>query len=400
MAGYEQALSAVSQEPPEVRAQEVPVAAGDQRELGRRIWSAVGGFLSWVLRLPWQVLHLSVGTVTLLVALAWASTVPVVQWVVLGYLLHVSAQATQRNRPWPWLPGAWTAGWWGWTLMALALTALPLWIGALILEEAHWVWPQGEPQAQLQQALQLGVWVYGAFWLIVAGLVCWIRPQTFAQVRDHVWQLCFGHLPRLWYLGFRGWLGAALWLVVPVSVMVWGAQVSLAQPSEEALSTGQLVSLLGMLLLAFVVVQVVVIQTRFAHARQMRVFWQWGQARRCFAQAPLAWWLGISLLLTLALPLYVFKLAVIPQDAAWLPGVLFIVMALPGRWVCGWALGRSLHRSQPRRWLWRWLARVGLVPVALVYALVVYLSQYAVWHGLWGLYEQHALLLPIPTIGH
>jgi hypothetical protein len=37
-----------------------------------------------------------------------------------------------------------------------------------------------------------------------------------------------------------------------------------------------------------------------------------------------------------------------------------------------------------------------MVPVATVYALVVFLTQYTGWHGVLGLYERHAFLLPVP----
>jgi hypothetical protein len=33
------------------------------------------------------------------------------------------------------------------------------------------------------------------------------------------------------------------------------------------------------------------------------------------------------------------------------------------------------------------------------YVLIVFFSQFTVWHGVWGMYEQHAFLLPVPFLG-
>jgi hypothetical protein len=39
-----------------------------------------------------------------------------------------------------------------------------------------------------------------------------------------------------------------------------------------------------------------------------------------------------------------------------------------------------------------------LVPVAVAYAYLVFLTQFTSWHGIWSLYTQHAFLLPLPPI--
>ena len=40
-----------------------------------------------------------------------------------------------------------------------------------------------------------------------------------------------------------------------------------------------------------------------------------------------------------------------------------------------------------------------MLPVAAAYVLVVFLSPFVIWHGVWGMYEQHAFLLPVPFLG-
>jgi hypothetical protein len=78
---------------------------------------------------------------------------------------------------------------------------------------------------------------------------------------------------------------------------------------------------------------------------------------------------------------------------------VFLGFIYPARVLTGWAYGRSLRREPPRHWFFRWTGRLAMLPVALFYVLVVFLSQYTAWRGIWSLYEQHAFLLPVPFLG-
>ena len=64
----------------------------------------------------------------------------------------------------------------------------------------------------------------------------------------------------------------------------------------------------------------------------------------------------------------------------------------------GWATHRALRREGPRHWTARWLGRLAILPVALAYALVVYLTPYLSWNGARSLLEQHAFLVPAPLM--
>ncbi len=39
-----------------------------------------------------------------------------------------------------------------------------------------------------------------------------------------------------------------------------------------------------------------------------------------------------------------------------------------------------------------------MVPVVAIYVVVVYFTQYLSWYGHLSLYEQHALLVPVPFL--
>jgi hypothetical protein len=103
--------------------------------------------------------------------------------------------------------------------------------------------------------------------------------------------------------------------------------------------------------------------------------------------------------LLFALPLYLLKIEVVPKEAAWLPGLVFIAFILPARLLTGWAMGRAARRRTPKHWFFRWTGRLPFVPAAAFYVLIVFFTQYTSWHGVWSLYEQHAFLVPVPFFG-
>ena len=98
------------------------------------------------------------------------------------------------------------------------------------------------------------------------------------------------------------------------------------------------------------------------------------------------------------MPLYLLKIEMIPREAAWLPSLVFVIFLAPAHTLVGWAYSRSRRREQPRHWFFRVLGRLAIIVVALFYVLVVFLSQYTSWGGLWSVYEQHAFLLPVPFL--
>ena len=121
--------------------------------------------------------------------------------------------------------------------------------------------------------------------------------------------------------------------------------------------------------------------------------------RARFKRAPWAFAVALALTFTAALPLYLLKIEMIPRETAWLPGLVFLAFIFPARLLTGWAYSRSSRRERPRHWFFRWTGRLALLPVVGVYVLIVFLSQYTAWRGVWSLYEQHAFLLPVPFLG-
>jgi hypothetical protein len=152
-------------------------------------------------------------------------------------------------------------------------------------------------------------------------------------------------------------------------------------------------------MLAPVVMLLPFLQTRFAAENRFAALFEVRAVRRLFTQAPLAFWLALLTTLLFALPLYLLMIEALPHEVTWLPSIIFVLFLLPARLLCGWAYARATMRDRPRWWLSRWLARAGMLPLALTYALFVWLSQYLLWHGVFSLYHQHAFLVPVPFFG-
>ena len=121
-----------------------------------------------------------------------------------------------------------------------------------------------------------------------------------------------------------------------------------------------------------------------------------GDVRRRFRRAPWTSAAAMGLLLVLALPLNLLKIEMIPREAAWLPGMIFVLFAIPARLALGKAYAWGERRTTPRRFYHVWPARLFVIGLSLAFVFVTYLSQTTAWYGRMSLYEQHAVLFPVP----
>ena len=213
------------------------------------------------------------------------------------------------------------------------------------------------------------------------------RGGAYGRARDAVCDFILGlRLPYYFWLGLRGLAGGLVWLVVPITLLAAGRR---APP----------LGFLGGLLLVVVLVYLPFLQTRFAAENRFGALFEVRGVRALFRRAPLAFWLALVVTLAFAVPLYLLKIEIIPREAAWLPSLVFVVFTLPARMITGWACGYAAHRPRNRHWFFRLISRLAMLPVAAIYAIVVYFTQFTSWHGIYSLYEQHAFLLPVPFLG-
>src|SRR5262249_6827442 len=151
---------------------------------------------------------------------------------------------------------------------------------------------------------------------LLAPLVLLIRiieGGYYTRCRDAVWQFVQpGQLLACAWMGLRGFAGAFLWLVLPISLLALGRVV----PPVRFLRAW---------LLAIVLVFLPFAQIHFAARNDLRAFADFRGVWRVWDKAPWACTVALIVTLAFALPLYALKLEMIPREVAWLPSLVFIV---------------------------------------------------------------------------
>ena len=368
----------------------------------RRFWRMLASRTS-------AALEWTFGTLSLVVALAVLATIPVVQLLSLGYLLEVSGRVARLGRVREGLAvGTVKAAVLGRIAVGVSILMIPLWIASSLRFSARLIDPEsraarGWGAALVVLSVLVLVQIVSAMLrggrirhflipLPIKSLRLALEPGAYQRARDEVCDFLIGlRLPYYFWLGLRGFVGAAAWLVVPVSM--------LAAASRLRPPAGALVGLIGGALLALVLVHLPFLQARFAEERRLGAMFELRALRRRFTRAPLAFFVALAFTLVLALPLYLLKIEIVPREAAWLPSLMFVVSIFPARVLTGWALARANKRERPRLWLWRWTSRLAMLPLVAAYVFLVYFTQYLSWYGVWSLYEQHAFLVPAPFLG-
>ncbi len=156
--------------------------------------------------------------------------------------------------------------------------------------------------------------------------------------------------------------------------------------------------LLGTLSLAVVVAYLPFMQAHFAAENRLVAMFEVGRVRRAFHRAPLAFLIAMFCTLAFAVPLYLLKIEFLPSELTWLPGIVFVGFMYPARLITGWAMARGRRREQPRFFLIHLLTRLGQIPVGLAFSLIILATPYLLWYGKWSLFEQHAFLVPAPFL--
>lgn len=344
------------------------------------------------------------GVVALVVGLAVLATAPLLQIASLGYLLESSARVARSGRL--------REGFWGirqaarvggavgvvWLMLLLPRYLASLWSDALLID------PRSDASRGLGVATLLAslwvvwhasaaVWRGGRFWHFL-----WPRPIGFiveASRRGEAWgrlkrafaQVSGREIAGVFAQGVRGALVAICWLLIPTALLARGAE----EPGA---------ALVGIALLGVVALYLPILQVRAAATRKFRQGFNlvavWRDARR----APIAHLIATVATLALSVPLYLLKIEQPLPELYWLPNVVFVAAVWPSRLIAGWAAGRALGlRGGWVRAGVRWFSLLALLaPIGLVYAAIVFLTQYAAWYGADSLLQQHAFLLPAPFL--
>ena len=233
------------------------------------------------------------------------------------------------------------------------------------------------------------------FWLHIArlDLTDVLKTALFGAPPETTWGVLFQALPGVFIgavVASVALIGGLAWLLIPTAIFA---------VNDDADGPQVGAAMIGGFLLAMTLSWMPFLQARFATEQRLRSMFHLRTIRRLFKHAPLAWLLAIAVVYVLALPLYLLKVALLPQDAYWLITLIFIASIYPAKVVAGWAYHRAVQREAAGElswWVWRWLARLGMVPLLGAFAFLLYFTQFIGAHGSAGLFEHHAFLLPWP----
>ena len=356
-------------------------------------------FIGWAI-------SMSFGIVTLILALAILSAIPIVNFMVLGYLLEVEGRVARSGRfrdAFPLLPLAPRVGG---IVLGIWIWLAPLRFIAWAAADARLIAPGSPADLGWQLALRIAmviVTVHLCLSLARGGrLSCFFRPlknllwlrkqwksggywnRAEQAVRDFLAQF-----PRTDYFwkGLKGWIGAALWLVIPTALFA-----AANKPNGGA----AIVSIIGGILLSVVLAWVPFLQARFAAEGRMNAFKELRTIREMYRRAPLCWALAAIVTYAMSFPLFFATIVLPPQDALWLVTPIFIISIYPARVLTGWAYYQAAVR-QTRAWFsLRFVTGLILMPVLMFYTFILFFTQFIGSSGKLVLFQHHALLLPVP----
>lgn len=344
------------------------------------------------------------GVASLILGLSILAALPLLQFLSMGYLLEASGRVASSGRLRDGLIGVRKAARVGSSVTGIWLMLWPAWLVQSYASSAELIDPGGPVARGWRRAafivislfllhiflatarggrLRYYLWPFGnPLWMIRRLR----RGGLYTEARDGLWTFTVSlHLPRYFRLGLLGFLGTVVWILPPAFLIAAGAKTPV-------------LGVIGMILLAIIVPFLPFLQVHYAVQGRISAMFSRCVVREHFRRAPWAFAFALMVLLVASIPLYLLKLEMIPREAAWLPSLVFVIFLAPARLLTGWAYSRSLRRERPRHWFFRILGRLAIVPVALLYVLVVFLSQYTSWAGVGSLYEQHAFLMPAPFL--
>jgi hypothetical protein len=363
-----------------------------------------------------------VGMSTLTAGLAALSSVPILQFISLGYLFDATGRIARSGRFRDGFIGYRSAARVGTVAIGLWLTLIPIRLFANFSHSALVVDPGGNPAIVLRFVLAIvtialslhatvAVYCGGRLrdffypFLIPYSILSlvwrresmrnWFPPVRiwsdfrggilYQSAAERLWAFIeqLKLLPMFW-IGLQGYLLTFVWIGLPGLIMAGTLTGDVAAP----------LLFFGGVAMAIVVMYVPILQAHFAAERNWRAMLQWKEARALFTRAPFAMLVSITLTFTFAIPLYLAKLEATSRELTWIPNLLFIVSILPGRWVAGWAMARARRRKTQCHWLSRLVARVLIASVAVAYVVMISLAALNTWDGGWSLLRQHAFLIP------
>src|SRR5262245_4911160 len=232
----------------------------------RRKLNVVGSAIEWLF-----------GVASLLVGLAVLAALPIGQFLALGYLLEVSGRIARTGRFRDGFIGVRTAARFGGIALGCFLLWLPLYLMSIFAENAAIIDPGGPAASQWKLWLTVlavlfflhaftaclrggqfryFLWPFNLVWLVRRT----IRGGAYQEARDQLWDTVVAlRLPYYFWLGLRGFVGAFLWLMIPLALLGQG-------------HNAPILGLIGGFLLGIVVLYLPFLQARFARDNRLGAY--------------------------------------------------------------------------------------------------------------------------------
>ncbi len=370
-------------------------ASREKPRLAQRSWR----FLKAIASIPWGIFRV----VSLIGWLALLAAVPVVNVYVLGVLIETQGRAAREKRWLVSVPGFGVATELGTVALWIWLWLAPIRILASYARDAHFIEAGSATDVRLSSIVVVAQVAIGSHLLlaILAGGHVWnfvnpvINPiRVWTRLRrgemwrgwDQIIERWQAELQPMRYftLGVKGLIGAAVWLIPPT--------VLFALP-EKPEGGPLILMLVGGFLLACVLTWMPALQTEFARDESLRSYFRWRDARERLARRPGLWAVGMLIIFALGLPLYLFKIFALPQDAMWLVTVVYVLSVLPTKYLSGWLV--RLSDEGPRaRWFWRYPMYLLQTTVCGLFVFLIFFTQNIAQDGKLALFKQHLFVLP------
>lgn len=339
--------------------------------------------------------------------------IPLAQFIVLGYLLDVAGRLASGVKLQDALPNFRLFGKLGLMCLGIFLATLPALLLVHLESVAQLVNPDSDQSMVLRvlailscvlsMAYLMWAWARGGkirhyLWPqpIRFAKEAW-RPQTWNTMPDQLWDATVAfEIPKLFWLGLRGFLGTLVWLIPALIIIAVSRDVG-------GLGVAGLIGAIAIAALSVVMLYLPMLQANFAAENNLRALFDVKRIRREFKSAPWSWALAMLLcLVVLSTPLYLLKIESIPEKVVWLPCLFFVAFGIPARIGTGLALRRARRKEPMTGWWGKFsIYSSRLIIAATVFAYIVFLfvsSQYISGAGLKAWVQQHAVLVPIPFL--
>ena len=351
------------------------------------------------------------GLASLVLMLAILAAVPIVNFVSLGYLLEAEGRAGRSGRFRSAFPLLGLAPRIGSIALGVWLWMIPLRLLSTAVADAQLIDPRSTATFVLR-ALTYVAWAAITLHVCLAlarggSLGCFVRPLKnvlwfaqqwragtyFATASRHIREFVSGlRLRHHFLLGVRGFVGALIWLIVPTALY---AAVRHSEGGEITMTVA------GGLLLVPVFAWVPFLQAHFAATNRFGAFRELRTIRRLFGYAPFCWLLAVIVVYVLALPLYLFKVALPPSDAMWFVTLVFVVSIYPARIATGLAYHRAVRREKEGEdfqswWITRMFVRLLMLLLIGAFVFLLFFTQFIGEEGTRELLQHPAFLLPWP----